>query len=69
MERRRAHHPRHVQAYGLVARQFHCQLPQPGHGVLGEARVGVVEGSEIQPQLLEHGPAVQPFQLECLHDP
>jgi len=41
MERCRAHHPRHVQAYGLVARQLYRQLPQPGHGVLGEARPAV----------------------------
>ncbi|MNV63767.1 hypothetical protein D3C71_1563750 [compost metagenome] len=69
MERSRAYHPRHVQADGLVARQLHRQLPKPGHGILREARVRVIEGREIQAELLEHGRAIEPFQLQCLDDP
>ncbi|AFO49905.1 hypothetical protein T1E_4076 [Pseudomonas putida DOT-T1E] len=69
MERRRADHPCHVQADGLIARQLHRQLPEAGHGVLRKTCIGVVEGGKVQPQLLEHGSAIQPFQFKCLHDP
>jgi len=69
MEGRRPHHPRHVEADGFVARQLHGQLPEAGHGVLREARVRVVEGGEIQAELFEHGRAIQPLQLERLHNP
>ncbi|MNI48349.1 hypothetical protein D3C73_1029090 [compost metagenome] len=69
MKRSRPDHPRHVQADRFIARQLYSQLPKAGHGILREARIGVVEGSEIQAELLEHGWAIEPFQLERLHNP
>lgn len=69
MERCRTHHPGHVQANRLIARKLHRQLPQAGHGVLGKARVRIVQGRKIQPELLEHGLAIEPFQLERFDNP
>ncbi|MCY1184736.1 hypothetical protein D9M73_254550 [compost metagenome] len=69
MERRRAYYPGHVQPDRLVAGQVDRQLPEAGHGVLGETGVGVIQGGKVQAELFEHGTTIQPFELECLDDP
>ena len=69
MERSRAHHPRHVQANRFVARELDRELPEAGHGVLRKTCIRIVECGEIQPQLLEHRRAIEPFELQRLHNP
>ncbi|KTC64093.1 hypothetical protein AO262_07900 [Pseudomonas fluorescens ABAC62] len=69
MKRRRSHHFAHVQADGRVARQLNRTLPQTGHGILREPRIGIVERGVVQAQLLEQGAAIQAVHFQCLDYP
>lgn len=69
MKRGRAHHFAHVQTDGRIAGHLHRPLPEPGHGVLRETRIRIIQSRVIQPQLLEQNPAIQAVHLQRFDNP
>ena len=69
MKRGRAYHLAHVQTNRRIARHLHRQLPEPGHGILREARIRIVQRPIVQPQLVEQHPAIQAVHFQCLDNP
>ncbi|MCY1356135.1 hypothetical protein D9M69_425770 [compost metagenome] len=69
MKLRRSQHLAHVQADGRVPGQLDRALPQPGHGILGEACVRIIQCRVVEPQLLEQSPAIQAVHLQRFDNP